>query len=241
MRKLQFPYYQDGYGKEETIVSIEGSSYNLNDEEGTVEHLRLKTAMIYDDQISERWKVKKFVLPAVKEGTIIEYRYVKRSPFIKNPPDWEFQWGIPVKLSMYEMQLMPFYEYTYLLQGAARFDDYYSFESGETDDFGGVRYNYVVHRYMMKELPPFEDESFITSRNDFIVKLDFQLARIHYPSGAKKEIMSSWPEINELYLDDTYFGKFLKQCEKPARVLLSSRPNLKNSDKPGEIHRRICS
>ena len=61
----------------------------------------------------------------------------------------------------------------------------------------------------MNDIPAFNSESFITSINDYIMKIDFQLAKIYYRSGSKKEIMTTWTELIETLNKDSEFGKFI--------------------------------
>jgi len=214
--EIVIPFYSDGFGRTEQIEDIVAITHNIDSLSGHLTKAELLTENIYEEDVNKFWKIKKFVFPDVREGSIVEFRYVKRTPFLFNPPDWEFQQSIPVKESSYEIWLTPFYDYTYLLQGASKFDGHTSFKSRVTETFAGINYNFMIHRYVMRNLPAFEDESFITSRDDYIVKLDFQLSRINYPTGGSKEIMTSWPLINDDFLKSDNFGKYLKQAEKEA-------------------------
>ncbi|MEJ2003856.1 MAG: hypothetical protein P8X57_02590 [Cyclobacteriaceae bacterium] len=214
--EIQIPFYSDGYGKTERIDEIVAITHNIDSLNGQFTSARVSADQVYEEDINQFWKIKKFVFPDVHEGSIVEMRYVKETPFLFNPPDWEFQHGIPVRESSYEIWLTPFYEYTYLLQGASRFDGHNSYKSRQTATFAGLEYNFMVHEYTMRDLPAFEDETFITSRDDYLVKLDFQLSRINYPTGGSKEIMTSWPSINNEFLKSDNFGKYLKQAGKEA-------------------------
>ena len=211
---IVIPYYQDGFGKSETIQSIEAYTYIIDADKGMIDKRPLNPEDIFTEKMTDKIRLKKFVLPNVREGSIIEYRFVKKTPFLFNPPDWEFQNEIPTKVSTYEIHLTPFYEYTYLLQGATRFDGYKNWVSTDTDAFANVKYNFGIHRYTMKNIPAFDDESFITTKDDYIMKMDFQLSKVNYPSGGSKDIMTNWPTIIDDYLDRDNFGKYLKQIAK---------------------------
>ncbi|MCA6078226.1 DUF3857 domain-containing protein [Fulvivirga sedimenti] len=237
--EITIPYYQDGYGKTERIEDIEAYTYNIDAETGLITRYPLSPSDIYEEEINDYWSMKKFVFPDVHEGSVIEYHYEKITPFVFNPPDWEFQYSIPVKESTYEIHLTPFYEYTYLLQGATEFDKQQTYKSSGTDVFAGITYNLMVHQYTMRDIPAFEDESFITSRDDYIMKLDFQLSRINYPTGGSKEIMTSWKLIKEDLLKAENFGKYLKQAEKEAGDYLGSNPDLNDVSGKTEKLERI--
>jgi len=46
---------------------------------------------IFDEETSEKWRQKKFAMPQVKVGSIIEYQYLLTTPFMYNLPNWKFQ------------------------------------------------------------------------------------------------------------------------------------------------------
>src|SRR5690606_4375843 len=54
------------------------------------------------DQTGERINIKKIIFPDVKEGSIIELKYLIKSYGSVYVKDWRFQDEIPVKVSYYE-------------------------------------------------------------------------------------------------------------------------------------------
>lgn len=140
-----------------------------------------------------------------------------------NLKDWEFQWKIPVLYSEYEVSMVPFYEYTWLLQGANQFDEEITFLDTDSRQFGANSYNDVVHRYIMKDVPAFDDEEFITSVNDYIIKIDFQLSKISRPKEASKEILSTWEDMSEELLKDKNFGRYINSSERMGSRLLDTK------------------
>ena len=91
-------------------------------------------------------------------------------------------------------------------------------DTGLSKRFGSIEYQDMVYLFVMKDLPTFKDESFITSPNDYIVKLDFQLSILHRPNGANQEIMTTWPKLSEELTDNDSFGKYLKNCKRKVKI-----------------------
>ena len=60
---------------------------------------------------------KKFTLPGVKEGAIIDYEYTVTSDFLFNLQPWYFQGDIPCLWSEYRAALPQFLKYIMLQQG----------------------------------------------------------------------------------------------------------------------------
>jgi hypothetical protein len=219
--EVEIPFYQEG-GIYEKIYDIEAYTYNVED--GQIIKTPLDVTNTFDEKVNEYWNVKKFAMPNVKEGSIIEYRYKINSQYKFNLRDWEFQWKIPVLYSEYVVKMIPFYEYTYLMQGRSKFDEYSSYvDKGVSRQFGSITFKDLVHKFVLNDLPAFNDEEFITSMNDFIIKIDFQLAKINYPSGTSVDILTTWDGMIETLLKHTDFGKYIKKSVKLAPKLIDEK------------------
>lgn len=224
--EVNIPYYQQG-NINERVYNIEAYSYNIENE--AVSKTKFNTSNIYDEKINDRWTVKKFAIPNVKEGTIIEYKYTVKSQHIFNLNDWEFQWKIPVLYSEYEVAIPPFYEYSYLLQGWLKLDSYSSYETMDIQQLGATTFKSLVHKYTMKDIPAFNDEEFITSVKDYIIKIDFQLSKVTNLDGSIKNIMTTWEDMNKDLMEHRNFGEYINRSRRHATRLfdikdLSKKP-----------------
>lgn len=230
--EISIPFYVDGFGKTEKVVSVEAFTYNLA--EGKITKKALDPNSVFEERVNDRWRVKKFVFPSVQEGSVIEFRYVLETPFHFNLPDWAFQDQIPTIYSEYTVKMIPFYEYAFLGQGISRFHYQKSFLGEEERSYGQVSKSYgqnigsgfefkdMVHIYAMKDVPAFKDEEFITSPGDYLMKIDFQLSKFHSPKGGTSEIITSWPELTENLLEHDHFGKYLRKSKRPAGKIIES-------------------
>ncbi len=230
---VEIPYYQDNTQVEE-VRDIDAVTYNFVD--GKLNVTSMSSKNCFDEKLNDHWRVKKFAIPDVREGSIIEFRYKIITPFKFNLRDWEFQTGIPTIYSEYEARMIPFYEYTYLLQGASQFDEQVSYvDKGPTHQFGPMEFQDMVYKYIMKDVPAFKDEEFISTVSDYIIKLDFQLSKKHYPNGATINVLTTWPELNNELLKDEYFGRYMDKCEKEADKLIDlSTPSFQNKTEEAE-------
>lgn len=222
--EVEIPFYQEG-DIYEKVYDIEASSYNF--ENGRLNKSSFDVSNAYDEKKNEYWNIKKFAIPNVKVGSIIEYRYKINSQYKFNFRDWVFQWKIPVVYSEYETKMIPFYEYTFLLQGASKFDIYESYEDkgmprhfGSPGAYGDNSYNDMVYKFGMKNVPAFGDEEFISSINDYIIKLDFQLSKFHRLNGSSTEIITTWEDLIKELLKHRDFGKYISKSERSASKLL---------------------
>jgi hypothetical protein len=217
--EVEIPYYIDNEGVEK-ILDIQGNTYNF--ENNTPKISRLDPKNIFEEKISDQWRQKKFAMPDVKEGSVIEYRYSIESPFLFNLRDWVFQSTIPTIYSEYTATMIPFYEYTFILQGASKFDVYKNTKGNFKNQYATVQYFDNIYTFGMKNIPAFKDEEYITSINDYIMKMDFQLSVIQYPGGAKKEIITTWPLLIQGLLKLNEFGLYMRSALKSSGEILST-------------------
>lgn len=122
------------------------------------------------------------------------------------------------------MRSIPYFIYTKNFQGSKDFDiiETYDYE-GTPRQYSHYIFKDVVSRYVMKNIPAFRDETFITSKNDYIIKLDLELAKINYPGGRYQEtIMSTWPKLAEDLLKMKEFGKYIKASQKDPNAIIKN-------------------
>ena len=192
--EISIPFYVDKNANKEKVVSIKATTLNYKNG-SLISTTELDPTTIYEEKINNRWKNKKFVFPNMQEGSILVFMYVLETPFHFNLPNWTFQNKIPTIYSSYEVNMIPFYEYEMLAQGISRFDHQSSIvskvdrtwgsviESRAGNVGGGIEFQDMIHTYVLKDLPAFKDESFISSMNDYVIKMDFQLAKVIRPRG----------------------------------------------------------
>ncbi len=218
--QIEIPIYQEG-NIYEKLYDVEAYTYNF--ENGRTIKTPLDLSNIYEEVYNEYWVAKKFAMPNVKKGSVIEYRYKIKSPYKFNFRDWEFQWKIPVVYSEYTCKMIPFYEYVWLFQGAEKFDVYDSYpDPGLKRRFGTLEYSDMVYKFGMNNLPAFRDESYITSINDYITKLDFQLAGMTYTNGTKVKIITTWEDLIKDLIKEPDFGKYAQKSENMAKKLIDT-------------------
>jgi hypothetical protein len=217
--EFEIPYYREG-NIYEKIYDFEGYTYNPVD--GKLDKTAVKLSDAHDEKINESWILKKIAMPDVRVGSIIEIKYRLISQYVFNLRDWEFQWKIPVVFSQYKVKIIPFYSYSWLLQGANKFDVLESYEDKGFDRrFGHVSFRDMIHIYGMKDLPALKDEEFITTRQDYIIKLDFQLSQVNHLNGNVEKILTTWPSMLKGLISHSDFGKYIDKSQKLEKKLLN--------------------
>lgn len=213
-------YFQGA--REESLSNLKASSYNL--ENGKVVETKLESKSVFTEKVDRNIIRKRFTLPAVREGTIIEYSYTINSEFPTYLRPWAFQTiNMPVIWSEYEVSLPEYYEYLFLSQGYNSFHIKNSKDSRKSFNFtvGGsstgpsqsvtVTPGVTTHRWVMKDVPPLKEESFVTTLKNHISYIEFQLSAVRFPETPVRNIMGNWPKFMEdMIKDDEYAGELSK-------------------------------
>lgn len=224
---IEIPYYVDNnHSGYEEIEEIEAYTYNFED--GKLSKTKFDTKKIYEEKINEKWNVKKFAMPDVREGSVVEVKYKIITPFIFNMGEWDFQRKIPVIHSQLNYRAIPYYEYTYIARGIGKFDEYFSKALNNEIRVGNLVYKEVEYIMGMNNIPAFKDEEFISSPKNHMMSLNFQLSKIYYPNGTNKQIMTTWADMAKDFMKDDHFGKYMKNARKESKKIF---PEIDLADK----------
>ena len=96
------PFYDNekSGAKKELVSRIEAYAYNM--ENGKIIKTKMDKSYIFKERITPYYKQIKFSILAVKEGTVIENKYLLTSEFPPQIEECVFQQDIPVIYSNYE-------------------------------------------------------------------------------------------------------------------------------------------
>jgi hypothetical protein len=204
-------YVKDGKGEE--LEGLKAITYNLED--GKVIETKLSNSAVFDVKEDKYYSSKKFTLPAVKEGSIIEYSYTIRSYYVFHLYPWDFQGTYPRVWSEYETDIPEYYKYVFLTQGYEPFykkidfihNESYTLHSGSnTNTLNG---NATDYKWIMRNVPALKEEKFTTSIGNHIAKIDFQLASVQFPADYLHNYMGSWEGTSDDLLKSDDFGNAL--------------------------------
>lgn len=213
---IEIPLWTSGNAIEK-LEELKAITYNLDN--GTVTETKLEKNNVFTEKKSKNLTLKKFTLPNVKEGSIIDIEYIINSDFLQNLQPWSYQGSIPRLWSEYNVFMPEFFEYAFLSQGMQlyfineRKDNSNVFnvvDGNSTSASERFTLNAKVthHRWVMKDMPALKEESYTSSIENYTSKIDFQLSAFRHPLKYKN-IMTNWVEVATKLLDDEDFGKNL--------------------------------
>ncbi|GAB4029420.1 hypothetical protein GCM10028809_19870 [Spirosoma gilvum] len=211
-------------GQHEYVSEFDGYTYNLTDGNVLIEHFP-KTAH-FSEKVSDDYYREKYTLPNVHEGSIIEFKYTVRTPISirYNPRTWTFQQNVPVNWSEYRITIPDYFYYKILQTGyipmvvnerTVKSVDLYPGQNGASAS---------AYRFAMKDIPPFRDEAYITTEDDYMAKIEFELASYQWVDLRKHDLSVSWADLDRTLLTDADFGGQFKRApflRETAKTILS--------------------
>lgn len=183
----------------ERIEDIDGQTFTRS-EDGEVERHELDGDDIFEEDVDGTYERKRFTLPALEPGAVIEYRYRRRS---KNPiliPEWSFQTSEPTLWSEYQIEIPNRFRYVRIATGSP------DFHIEEHQAVPGPWNQAMHHRWVMTDVPALREEPFMTTPEDYRARMAFQLKSYRTARGTEETFMSSWAELAEELLDRSDFG-----------------------------------
>ena len=216
---IEIQLYRNDDGLDEELQGLKAITYNL--ENGKVVETKLDRKAIFTDKKSKNISVKKFTLPNVKEGSILEIEYNFKSDFIFNFQPWTFQGAYPRLWSEYSANIPAFLGYITLAQGyhpfhinenSSRFQNYTVLDRslGVRQDPAVVESNVTEYRWVLKDVPALKTESYTSTLNNHISKIEFQLSEFRPPLNYRK-IMGTWDQMTKTLLEDEDFALTVKR------------------------------
>jgi hypothetical protein len=219
---LKYAYFEIPFYESEKVKMQESLTYNY--ENGEIVKTPLDEKNISEEKKENNWRLKKFTMPAVKVGSIVEVEYLIESPILSNIREHKFQYRIPVIYNNLELRVTPYYEYVFMLTGTDKFDEFSAEVLARNIQLKNLSYKEVRYNMGMNDVPAYKDEEFVPSPKDYMASVSFQMSKFTNPRGMVKNIMTTWPELNKEFLKNKAFGKYISDAENDTKSILSTLP-----------------
>ena len=196
--------------RKEIVTQIEAVAYNV--ENGKVVKTKMSKDYIFRERINNNYMQVKFSVPAVKEGTVIEYKYKILSDLYSWLYTWEMQEDIPVVHSSYDLTMLEYFRFNMEMRGKEKIDLKEKNSSVALTLTGGyvVRPNSRNLIFTGNNLPAVKGDSYVWCAEDYISKITFELLGVDFPGQMYRSFTSDWAKIDELLFKDEDFGRLLK-------------------------------
>lgn len=221
--------YYLGNGSKENVTFSDAITYNLVD--GKIEKTKLSKDGEFDEVVNRYWGQKKISMPNVKEGSVIEFQYTIKTPYVGSPKDWSFQASIPVNYSEYHSFIPEYYTFNTNYKGfifpkvtmekkakAVLFstmerDEGAGLMKGQASNYTQSKLSYEETRttYIAENLPAMKEESYVNNIENYTSSLIQELSLIKYPNQPLKALSTDWKSVVKTIYDYDDFGLELEK------------------------------
>ncbi len=227
--------YRKDAQHQEQLENLRAFTYNL--ENGQVKKEKLAKDAVFEDKKEDGLFEKRFTMPNVREGSILEYAYDVRSDYWWQLDGWAFQRRIPVAWSEYRLSAPEYFDFHVNVGGyeplavteQTRGSQMFSIMRREATDEGPARgfapqtnarteiNTYRVqattteYHFAAQHMPALRDEAYTTTVTDYVAKVEFDLASVQFPGERIHNFSDNWQTLTETLLKSEAFGGALRQ------------------------------
>jgi hypothetical protein len=196
-------------GRTETVRKVRASTFNV--ENGSIREVKLVSKNEFTENKSKYRDIKKFALPNVRVGSVIDVEYELESPFIMNFRTWEFQSDIPKISSEFWASIPGVYLYNISLKGYLRLAKNQNEIKKSCFEYGTAKVDCLSLRLSMNNIPAFIEEDYMTARSNFLSAVNFELSEIQHLDGRKDKVSKEWKDVEKELRDYSDFGTQLRR------------------------------
>ncbi|HSN48877.1 MAG TPA: DUF3857 domain-containing protein, partial [Flavobacterium sp.] len=214
----------------ESVLFDDAATYNLVN--GKIEKIKLKSDGEFTEKIDKNWSRKKITLPNIKEGSIIEFSYIVKTPSISEMRDWAFQTSIPVNYSEFKTYIPEYFVYRPNQKGFVfpkatieRNNRKISFTYTEKASPGAIvlerlktsneELNFLETKttYLAENLPAMKDEAYVNNMDNYTSSISHELSMTKYPNSLVHHYSTDWESVAKTIYDYEDFGPELNKTD----------------------------
>ena len=207
-------------GSSERLTNLKGFTHNLQD--GRVTPVKLNPETQFREKADKNHIQVSFTMPDVREGSIVEFAYTITSDFVFNLQAWQFEHSIPARWSEYRVSIPQFYRYKTVTRGHLPFAVQESTTVPYSTSYNMSADNLLAPgrealisgialklRWVMKDVPAFRSEPFMTTPYDYMRSVHFELAGSDFTGKNYHDLTGKWETVWKTLQQDEEFGKAL--------------------------------
>lgn len=204
-------YLYNSKSKSEKVEKITAITYNKVGDKITT--TKLNKENIFTEKYNENYTLIKFTLPNIQEGSVISYSYTTVSPFMFKYHGWEFQSDIPKLFSEYKTSIPGYWIYHIKLIGSKEklSTNTSDIERNCLNLSRGGSADCMNSVYVMKDVPAFIEEDYMTSRDNYLLRIDYELQTFRAPEGGATNYSKTWKDVDKEFKNDKEIGKQLRK------------------------------
>jgi len=208
-----------GKTDEENLIKLKGYTYNFVD--GKVKEEKLRNDEVFEEDYSRYNEVTKFTMPAVTEGSVIEYEYIIKSPFLGAINKTPLQYTIPINKLELEVEVPEFFAFSkyFNLRSPLNFnleerkDTFrYSYSSTERNSnraytqhsFSNnkVEFEQNVYSINRNNIPALKEEPHVDNLQNYAAFIDWELMYTKFPNSTVENYSQDWEGVTKSIYKD---------------------------------------
>lgn len=227
---IRIPLYNSKSAKEKA-QKIKGITHNGKNK------IWLAEKNIFTKRINERWSEVSFTMPNIKDGSIIEYEYIIESPFKFNFKGWEFQAKIPKIYTEFYALVPGNYVYNRRLIGSQDLSKNIADIRRSCFSIRGIAKAADCEEllYAMENVPAFIEEDYMTSKENYLSAIKFELSEFRGFDGRTQKFTKKWKDVDKEFKGEKSIGRQLRKIEyikkKLPQDLIAGEPTIEKAKK----------
>lgn len=230
---IEVPLYK-GYGAaDDKLINLKGYTYAL--EGGRVTTTKLTSDGIFLEDYTDYLDVKKFTMPNIIDGAVIEYKYTLITPYIGDLSPYYFQETIPVDRVEMKFWAPEYMVYKIHNKGLYSFDikrekkrdkirlkireDANRLTGGSQTRVQDIDLESNGYEVILSDVPALKEEDFISNLNTYRSGIEFELSYTKFPNSPIKSYSTSWGAVAKDINDSKNFGGQLKESNFFKKIL----------------------
>ncbi|MGY5849957.1 DUF3857 domain-containing protein [Salegentibacter sp. F14] len=209
----------------EKVTSVKASTYNLVN--GKIQEEKLRRKDIFEEETSKYRLTTKFTMPAVTEGSVLEWEYTIRSPFVTSIDEVPLQEVIPIDKLEVSLKIPEFFGFKVhynprsalifpIDQSQEIFNYNYTQSSRRLEGMGKTstkferkRVEYLLNHYSLDQngIPPLKNENYIDYLKNYAAYLRLELQYTKYPDSPIENYSQSWDGVAKSIFNDSGLEK----------------------------------
>lgn len=209
----------------EKVSFTDAVTYNLV--AGKIEKTKLKAEGEFQEVVNKYWSRKKITLPNVKEGSVLEFKYVIRTNNIGMLREFKFQTDIPIDYCEYTTLFPEYFIYNSKLKGffSPKIVHSKSLKSitinskerssgrARQTSFSSDKIEYTETKtvYSANDVSAMKEEAFVNNIDNYTTSLAQELSMTRYPNEPIKPYSTDWNAVVKTIYDYDDFGAELNK------------------------------
>lgn len=188
--------YQDNNTREK-ISGIKGITYNYNN--GKITEEKLNNEGIFEEELNQYQRSYKFTMPAVTQGSVIEFEYDLRSPFVTSIDDILLQYTIPINHIETTVSIPEFlvFKKHYNPRSPITFKISESKRNFSTRGTTSEDYMQNIYSLSQENIPSLKEEAHIDHLSNYGAFIKWELAFTRFPNAPLENYSDTWEGVSK--------------------------------------------